>query len=486
VSQKLELMGGGEGSVFSHGVASGDAREDGAVIWTRISGQTTECFVEWKVFDLSTAKLVSGGTASTSTDRDFTVKVLVEHLEPGHFYTYQFEHEDAQSARGRFKTLQKSPSLVRAGFVCCAKYNAGYFNAYRGLSKEDVDFVVHLGDYIYEAANVPPASQTPGANIGRDFFPAHECRTLYDYRQRYAQYRSDPDVQRLHAAHIMYATIDDHEIADNAWSGGADEHREAEHGPWSVRLNAALQAWEEWMPVWRGRQRSESPIYTSWDVGDLVTFALLETRTARSNPRNDCGTPTELGKTQFEWLTSLVASCGSAWLFVCSPSMMSPILASDLDELAKDALETLKLIEGSGTDPFHDLWDTYFVEREKIVDLLSRGDREAVVVSGDVHISVESKLRGAGRVVPEWTIPSVTSQNLDDKKGWKRRTNSLESESHVLQSHPDWSYCNFDDHGYAVVEISLKEARCEWSFVEGVLTESNEMVVGHRASQRRS
>ena len=161
--------------------------------------------------------------------------------------------------------------------------------------------------------------------------------------------------------------------------------------------------------------------------------------------------------------------------------MMSPILTPDLDDVAKNALEVLKLIESTGTEPFHDLWDSYAEERDGIVELLTSARSQPIVISGDVHISVEGQLSGFGREIPEWTIPSVTSQNLDDKKGWAKRTKSLEFEDHVLQGHTDWTYCNFDDHGYALIEVTTERVTCQWKFIEEVLARDDGVSVGHVA-----
>ena len=122
--------------------------------------------------------------------------------------------------------------------VSCAKFNAGFFNAYaRIAARDDLDFLLHLGDYIYEASNTPPASQTPGADIGRPFDPLHECVTLDDYRTRYTQYRRDPDVQRLHPSHPVIPTLDDHEFADGAWRERRDraQARVRHRGPTARR-----------------------------------------------------------------------------------------------------------------------------------------------------------------------------------------------------------------------------------------------------------
>ena len=176
--------------------------------------------------DPELADVVASGEATARGARDHTVSVDVAELEPGTAYFYGFETNGARSPVGRTKTLP-GEGIERARFAMCscAKFNAGFFNAYARIAeRDDLDFLLHLGDYIYEASNTPPKTQTPGADIGRPFEPVDECRTLAGYRTRYAQYRSDPDVQRLHAALPMIATLDDHELADGAWSGGADAH----------------------------------------------------------------------------------------------------------------------------------------------------------------------------------------------------------------------------------------------------------------------
>jgi alkaline phosphatase D len=193
---------------------------------------------------------VARGTATAHADKDHTVHVDAARLEPGATYHYRFETAAGVSPIGRTKTLPEDCERVRFAICSCAKYNAGFFNAYASIAEhEQLDFLLHLGDYIYEASNMPPKSQTPGADIGRPFDPLAECRTLADYRRRYAQYRRDRDVQQLHLRLPMIATLDDHELADGAWAGGASEHHPGEHGPWEERRDAALRARWEWLPA---------------------------------------------------------------------------------------------------------------------------------------------------------------------------------------------------------------------------------------------
>src|SRR5215207_4431884 len=190
------------GTAFAHGVASGDPLTDRVVIWTRVSGVSEDAPVSWKLArDPALDDVVASGEATASAGRDHTVHVDVAGLEPDVTYHYGFEAHAGRSPIGRTKTLPAGEvDRLRFAMCSCAKFNAGFFNAYaRMAERDDLDFVLHLGDYIYEASNKPPKTQTPGADIGRPFDPDAECRTLADYRTRYAQYRSDPDVQRMHA-----------------------------------------------------------------------------------------------------------------------------------------------------------------------------------------------------------------------------------------------------------------------------------------------
>src|SRR4051794_4624583 len=222
------------GTVFAHAVASGDPTEDAVVIWTRVSGTGDDVAVDWALGrDEALPDLVPSGTATASGAADHTVHVDVTGLEPATTYFYGFTALGAQSEVARTRTLP-GPGVesVRFAMCSCAKFNAGFFNAYSRIAeRDDLAFLLHLGDYIYEASNTPPKNQTPGADIGRPFDPLGECRTLAEYRTRYAQYRGDPDVQAMHLALPLIATLDDHELADGAWRGGADNPPPGEHGP---------------------------------------------------------------------------------------------------------------------------------------------------------------------------------------------------------------------------------------------------------------
>jgi alkaline phosphatase D len=270
-----------EGStVFNHGVASGDPLADRVMLWTRVTTARAESVdVSWSVaLDPAITRLVARGSGQTSVRRDFTVKVDVSGLSPGTAYYYRFEAEGVRSMVGRTRTLpQAGVARLRLGVVSCSNYPFGYFNAYAALAaRPDLNAIVHLGDYIYEYAN---ASFGDGSTLGRVPAPNREIVALDDYRQRHAQYKADPDSQEIHRQHPFIVVWDDHELANNAWWGGAENHNpEKGEGDWYVRRNAAVQAFFEWMPIREDPQALSPRIYRTLRFGDLADLILLDTR----------------------------------------------------------------------------------------------------------------------------------------------------------------------------------------------------------------
>jgi alkaline phosphatase D len=272
---------------FSHGVASGDPTGDAVVIWTRVTTVSHSVPVAWTVArDPGLREVVASGEATAESGRDHTVSVDVGGLEPGARYFYGFRTLGESSDLGRTSTLPaEGVARVRFAMCSCAKFNAGYFNAYARIAeREGLDFLLHLGDYIYEAGNVPAKGQTPGADIGRPFDPLGECRTLEEYRTRYDQYHRDPDVQAMHRTLPIIATVDDHELADGAWAGGSDAHDPAVHGPWEGRKRAAFRARQEWLPVRTPDPVDPSRVFRQVSVGGLADIFLLDIRSRRDQP----------------------------------------------------------------------------------------------------------------------------------------------------------------------------------------------------------
>ncbi len=228
-------------SAFRHGVASGDPLGNRVILWTRVSPKalTGSVPVSWSLArDPRLAQIVGRGQTETGASRDFTVKIDVPGLDPGMTYYYRFEALGSQSPIGRTRTLPRNGvERVRLGVASCANLPFGYFNAYASLARRhDLDAVLHLGDYFYEYQN---GNYGDGTKLNRLPSPNKEIIALADYRERHAQYKADPDLQDVHRQHPFIAVWDDHEIANDTWSGGAENHS-ADEGDWMARQAAAM------------------------------------------------------------------------------------------------------------------------------------------------------------------------------------------------------------------------------------------------------
>ena len=266
---------------FLHGVASGDPLADRVVLWSRISGYDAPVDVTVAVAeDPNFERVVRRFELRTDARRDYTLKVDATGLGPGRQYFYRFDTATERSMVGRTRTLPAADAdRIRLAIVSCANYPAGFFNVYRALGNyNDLDAIVHLGDYFYEYPADGYASSR-ASEFGRLSSPLQEVVALADYRMRHAQYKSDPDLQYAHARAPFIAIWDDHEIANDAWTDGAQNHQDDE-GSYAVRREAALAVYREWMPI-----RDEGPAYRRFDFGRLATLAMVETRvTARTQP----------------------------------------------------------------------------------------------------------------------------------------------------------------------------------------------------------
>ncbi|MEC8429417.1 MAG: alkaline phosphatase D family protein, partial [Pseudomonadota bacterium] len=239
------------GDRFRHGVASGDPDNNSLIIWTRVTSDKPFENVTWEVAtDAQFNGAVASGVQTTSRERDFTVKVLVQKLQPGKIYYYRFKVSEEVSDIGRTKTLPEGHvSRLGLAVASCSNFPFGYFNAYETIAKdEQVDLVLHLGDYIYEYADNGWGSDV-GKTIGRIHQPANEIVSLDDYRQRHAQYKTDRGSQMMHSAHPLIPIWDDHESTNNPWMEGAQNHQPETEGEWGPRRDASVQAYYEWMPI---------------------------------------------------------------------------------------------------------------------------------------------------------------------------------------------------------------------------------------------
>lgn len=412
---------------FAHGVASGDPDANSVVIWTRVSGSKDAVTVDWYVAaDAGMLEVVAHGQLMTDAQRDYTVKQVVDGLAPGQTYFYQFVVNDTSSPLGQTKTLPVDhlERLVLA-VASCSNYAFGYFNAYEVIANDsEIDFVVHLGDYIYEHRARGGYGAATGRRIGRMHDPGHEIVTLEDYRTRHAQYKADPQSVAMHARHPLIPTWDDHESANNPWTGGAENHQ-LNDGDWSERRAASKQAYYEWLPIREpvpGGSRLQ--FWRHYKFGDLASLITLESRhTGRSKQitwsgrfletasvaeanafyKTIAGAPHRnmLSAEMDAFLKSELAesvSSGRRWRIIGNQTVMARRISPRLDEpffenlrqelglLSRRLLDDLARLGELGLPADMDSWDGYPAARERFYQIAKDvAVNDLLVLSGDTH-----------------------------------------------------------------------------------------------------
>ena len=414
-------------SIFAHGVASGDPEPNSVVIWTRVSGSKDPVAVDWYVArDSEMLDVVSHGQLTTNAQRDYTVKQVVDGLEPGKRYFYQFVVNGTTSTLGQTKTLPVGhlERLVIA-VVTCSNFPFGYFNAYEVIANDDeVDLVVHLGDYIYEYRARGGYGGATGRRIGRNHQPGHETVSLEDYRIRHAQYKGERESIAMHARHPLIVIWDDHESADNPWMGGAENHQ-LNDGDWFARRAASKQAYYEWMPIRDpGHGRSLLQYWRHFKFGDLASLITLETRhTGRSKQYKWSGRLDDfagvadahafyddvVGAPDRNMLSAEMESfletelaesarAGRRWRIIGNQSIMARVrypelnepffedLRNELHRSGRTRLDNVTRLGDLELPGDLDAWDGYPAARERFYQLgKDAGVRDLLVISGDSH-----------------------------------------------------------------------------------------------------
>lgn len=466
-------------TTFRHGVASGDPLPDGILLWTRVtptaeatpgSGLGPEVAVRWQVAaDAGFATIVASGAVTTGPARDHTIKVDVRSLQPATTYWYRFGLDDVWSPAGRTHTAPPAEAEVaalRAGVVSCSNWEAGYFGAYRLLAaRGDLDLVIHLGDYIYEYASGGFAA---GGTVIRPTQPTNETISLADYRIRHAQYKTDPDLQALHAAVPWVLTWDDHEVANDAWSGGAENHDPATEGDYATRKAAAHKAYYEWMPV---RAGASGEIYRRVRFGRLAELSMLDLRSYRSQQASGTGVDdparTITGDDQMAWLKDGLTSSTARWKLVGNSVMISRLDVATLPAWLLGPLAALLGIPSNGFAFSNDQWDGYNADRDELVaHLRAHNTRDVVFLTGDIHTSWANELVTRTTVTDpaaaEFVVPSVTSDNVNDIIGVPAGIVGPIGAGLVRALNPHVKWAELDNHGYGVLSLTATRARMDW------------------------
>ncbi|RAY16608.1 alkaline phosphatase [Actinomadura craniellae] len=470
------------GGPFRHGVASGDPLPGSVILWTRVtptedalpgSGTGPAVDVRWQVArDAAFTEVAASGTVRTGPDRDHTVKVDVRGLHPGTAYHYRFLAGDVASPTGRTRTAPApgaDVSALRFGVVSCSNWEAGHFAAYRHLAaRADLFGVIHLGDYLYEYGS---GEFDAGGTVVRAHTPAHEILSLADYRMRHALYKTDPDLQALHA-HLPWMIVwDDHEVANDAWSGGAENHDPATEGPYAARLAASRQAYFEWMPV---RARAGGEIYRRLRFGRLAELTLLDLRSHRSQQTSgvavDDPARTITGAAQMDWLKSGLSASETRWRLVGNSVMISPVALGAQPAHLLGPLAKLLGIPQGGVPINADQWDGYTTDRRELLGHLhdERIDN-TVFLTGDIHTSWANDVPLTAATYPrspsvatEMVVPSVSSDNIDDILGVPPRTVSLLAEGLLAGTNPHVRWAELDAHGYGVIDVGTERVLMNW------------------------
>ena len=512
---------------FEHGVASGDPLQDRVILWTRLTpnDSSARLQVTWEIaLDDQFKQIIKTDKVTTAKAQDFTVKVDATNLKPDQRYFYRFSFGNKFSPVGQTKTLPINPTKVSFAVCSCANYPAGYFYVYREMAKQDVDVVIHLGDYIYEYGQGGYATED-AVKLGRTLAADNnqEIIKLDDYRKRYALYRKDKDLQTLHHRHPFIVIWDDHELANDTWRDGAENHQ-ANEGSFLDRKLAALQAYFEWMPIRPISANDHLNIYRQFDFGTLVQLTMLDTRILARDKQleyTDYITAsgmnfqrfqtdltnqnrTLMGYTQREWLQQKLAQSKATWNVLGQQVLMgkilipaellvplSAVLSGNATQEVLNQINTMimelvqlkmRVLQGDPTltaiekarlttvAPYNlDAWDGYYVEREILYNTLKALNKKVVVLAGDTHNAWSSELYSqAGDFVGvELATSSVSSPGIEKYLNIPvEQLQQFEMAFTTLIDELD--YTNLNQRGYLNVSFTATQVQADWIYVDTI------------------
>jgi alkaline phosphatase D len=437
---------------FYHGVASGDPLADGVMIWTRVTpdtGTSGPIKVYWQIAtDVNFNNVVNYGKTEALEANDYCVKIDVCGLQPSTFYYYLFNANGKNSIIARTKTAPGANAdndSARFAVVSCASWEHGYFNSYENISaRNDVDAVLHLGDYVYEYAS----GDFTGNVAGRTYDPTGEAYDSVSYHFRHSQYKLDDQLRRIHQLFPFITVWDDHETCNDAYRDGGENHQPATEGPYTARKKNSTSTYFKWMPLRKPDPLDTIRIFRKLRYGKLMDLIMLDTRlydrdvqdAALSNDPNHH----MMGPVQRTWYFQQLADTSTRWKIIGNQVMFAP----------------MKLF---GQAVNKDQWDTYEYERNLIINqVLTNNYKNMVLLTGDIHTSWCNDVpgpgyndqTGAGSVCVEFVGPSVTSLNFPIPVG----------QGIIKAANKHEKYVNLDDHGYYIVDVKKGKVQADYKY----------------------
>ncbi len=528
------------GGGFLQGVASFDPAQEGVVLWTRYTlapGEEGSPEILLDVAkDVGFSEVIVSEPVRVDLNSDFTVYVDVSNLQSNTRYYYRFRNQKTgvASVVGETKTLPQEGEVseVKMAVVSCANFQAGLFNVYGAVAESDVDVVIHLGDYMYEYGAGEYGDNALTDTLGRAHEPENETVLLEDYRTRYRQYRSDEQLQKAHQLKPFICVWDDHEIANNAYKDGAQNHQQDE-GSFDTRKMNALQVWHEYLPA---RVDDKTKIYRGFNFGGLVNLLMLDTRIIGRDKQLDYYSylkpngidreafladwqnpnRTMLGTEQASWLMSQLESSSANWQVLGNQVLMGrmlvpvellalttqlsggdiqPELYAQYKALVTElVLIKLRLRQGDPTVsqeekarvetvlPYNlDAWDGYPLERERV--LAAATGKKLISLAGDTHNAWHSQLSdvGGNRLGTEFATASVSSPGLEAIFNY-----NAEAIAGIEQALPvlidDLQYLDASHRGFLKVSFTAGSAEAEWRFVQTLATKNSTTNTGNTAT----
>ncbi|SEL72626.1 alkaline phosphatase D [Aquimarina amphilecti] len=531
---------------FFEGVASFDPTDSKVIIWTRFTPDTgsSNITINWQIaLDQNFDDVLRSGEFVTGADRDYTVAIDVQELPSNSKFYYRFFDLGTQttSVIGETITLPASGDTVtdvKLAVCSCANFAAGLFNVYGAMANSEADVIVHLGDYIYEYGEGEYGTNENTVALDRVHNPANEIISLTDYRARYKQYRSDAQLQLVHQKKPFICVWDDHEVTNDAYKDGAENHQDSE-GSYETRKQTAIQVYSEFLPL---RSTDPSKIYRSFDFGSVLSLHMLDTRIIGRDKQlsyDDFFSPTTgldavafqaalqdpsrtlLGSEQLSWLSGAVSASNANWQVLGQQVLMGKMfmpaelliligtLVAEIGALGSATPETALAFQTALTDltaiksrllagdptltpeeiarvqtviPYNlDAWDGYFIEREQLFAML--GGKKTVCLAGDTHNAWYSKLKDVSgkEIGVEFATSSVSSPGFEGFLGVDaNQTVGFQQALALLID--DLQYMDATQRGFLQVTFSSSSSEAQWNFINTIAAENYTVTVGETVS----